>query len=565
MNAYEVLKLNTECTYEQIRESYRKLANETHPDKCKEEGAKEKFQKVSQAYTLLRDPVTRTEHDRYHGLTVDISASEDKGVKCTIKVNKYSLTLDISEELVAVWLDTCKKFYTDATVTDREIHGVQVKTPYQTNIGEETREERLGSISITLCSTTAKILVQGPSYLLWLEEHYPRLQAQVKATTKSLGKSLQESNSRRTSSRPRKQKTLMSGQRCGVCDHHVTELSQSAAWDCQLCNNNFHRECATPSPKDENMCRNCCPPSDTEEDSDSVTSNQESGKGDDSETSLTPCTTRTATATAGPILLATPGTPEQQTSNSTGQTENGKPPTKAAKKKKAGKTVLHTITTKAKKRDLATQKESVLIANVTVLQRTVHQLENKYVELLNEVHALKSQTAETSLNNQESQRASVATASVSTTDHSVVNKIKTREISTQTDTLRLNNCGTQTLATQTRSKSQFATQTTEPLAHSVETAVSEKLSDLKQNKNDTRKLPKSVDDDVQVTHSVPVHNRFTPILRQHTKKSPRIVIRDQQHLGATSQVNPLDTFAVTKTTTRAGATYQANNRQVLTS
>lgn len=60
---YVAFGLTPEATDDEIREAYRRLAREMHPDRCKEEGAPERFAHLAKAYSVLRDPEKRKRYD----------------------------------------------------------------------------------------------------------------------------------------------------------------------------------------------------------------------------------------------------------------------------------------------------------------------------------------------------------------------------------------------------------------------------------------------------------------------------------------------------------------------
>ena len=64
-NPYNVLGLTELATIENIRESYRKLVLEWHPDRNKDEGSAEVFIKVKWAYDILSNPKRREMFDKY--------------------------------------------------------------------------------------------------------------------------------------------------------------------------------------------------------------------------------------------------------------------------------------------------------------------------------------------------------------------------------------------------------------------------------------------------------------------------------------------------------------------
>lgn len=60
-NYYDVLEISKDATDEQIKQAYRNLAKQHHPDK--KGGNKEKFQKIQEAYDILYDKHKKNEYD----------------------------------------------------------------------------------------------------------------------------------------------------------------------------------------------------------------------------------------------------------------------------------------------------------------------------------------------------------------------------------------------------------------------------------------------------------------------------------------------------------------------
>ncbi|HET6715916.1 MAG TPA: DnaJ domain-containing protein, partial [Nitrososphaeraceae archaeon] len=52
---YSALELNKNASIDEIRKSFRTLALKYHPDKNNDEGSKEKFMKIVEAYEILSD------------------------------------------------------------------------------------------------------------------------------------------------------------------------------------------------------------------------------------------------------------------------------------------------------------------------------------------------------------------------------------------------------------------------------------------------------------------------------------------------------------------------------
>jgi len=60
---YEVLGVSKNASKDEIKDAYRKLAMQFHPDRNKAPEAEEKFKEISEAYAVLSDEQKRQQYD----------------------------------------------------------------------------------------------------------------------------------------------------------------------------------------------------------------------------------------------------------------------------------------------------------------------------------------------------------------------------------------------------------------------------------------------------------------------------------------------------------------------
>jgi molecular chaperone DnaJ len=68
---YEVLGLDRNATKDEIKNKYRRLALQFHPDRNKDPSAEEKFKQISEAYAVLSDDDKRRRYDTYGHVGTD--------------------------------------------------------------------------------------------------------------------------------------------------------------------------------------------------------------------------------------------------------------------------------------------------------------------------------------------------------------------------------------------------------------------------------------------------------------------------------------------------------------
>ncbi|WCJ35844.1 hypothetical protein M5689_017073 [Euphorbia peplus] len=112
---YEVLGLSQDCTPDEIRSAYKKLALQRHPDKLMRSGlsqseATAQFQELSQAYELLSDPKERAWYDSHRSqILFSDPTSSDHGPGSGICIpNLFSF---FSNTVYSGYSDTGKGFF----------------------------------------------------------------------------------------------------------------------------------------------------------------------------------------------------------------------------------------------------------------------------------------------------------------------------------------------------------------------------------------------------------------------------------------------------------------------
>jgi molecular chaperone DnaJ len=74
---YDVLAVPKNASKDDIKNSYRKLALQYHPDRNKSPGAEERFKEISEAYAVLSDDEKRAQYDQFGHAGIDSRYSQE--------------------------------------------------------------------------------------------------------------------------------------------------------------------------------------------------------------------------------------------------------------------------------------------------------------------------------------------------------------------------------------------------------------------------------------------------------------------------------------------------------
>ena len=101
---YEVLGVTKNASKEEIKDAYRKLAMQYHPDRNKAADAEEKFKDISEAYTVLSDDQKRQRYDSlgHSGFDQRYTAEDFVLTKIEFFSLVFCVILDVIEYAAAV-------------------------------------------------------------------------------------------------------------------------------------------------------------------------------------------------------------------------------------------------------------------------------------------------------------------------------------------------------------------------------------------------------------------------------------------------------------------------------
>jgi len=98
MNPYDILQLPTNATEEEIKQKFRSLAQQYHPDKG---GDPEKFKQINLAYSILSDPIRRKYYDDTGSYEFDLNIKEEALNTICARLNVFLWRMNVdSEDLI---------------------------------------------------------------------------------------------------------------------------------------------------------------------------------------------------------------------------------------------------------------------------------------------------------------------------------------------------------------------------------------------------------------------------------------------------------------------------------
>ncbi|KDP31343.1 hypothetical protein JCGZ_11719 [Jatropha curcas] len=140
---YEVLGLSQDCTADEIRSAYKKLALQRHPDKLVQSGlsqaeATAQFQELAQAYEVLSDPKERAWYDSHRSQILFSDPNSANSVPGSVIPNLFSF---FSNTVYSGYTDTGKGFYKVYSDVFNKIYANEISFCKKLGLGLENVRE----------------------------------------------------------------------------------------------------------------------------------------------------------------------------------------------------------------------------------------------------------------------------------------------------------------------------------------------------------------------------------------------------------------------------------------
>jgi len=159
---YEVLHIRLTSTLSQIRHPYHQLAMKYHPDKNKTESAKEHFQEINEAYSILSNPSEKLFYDRHRdtivrnwNLDVDVRNKEAENKETAMLPSEAGMWPFFARPAYLGFDDSEHGFY---TVYRNIFKAIQYDVEQMNDFVEESEESSLVDPS------TQYLIVRAPSF-----------------------------------------------------------------------------------------------------------------------------------------------------------------------------------------------------------------------------------------------------------------------------------------------------------------------------------------------------------------------------------------------------------------
>lgn len=171
---YEILGIAQDCSDEDLKKAYKKLALKFHPDKNHAPGATEAFKAIGNAFAVLSDPVKRKRYDQFGSEAEQVQSHQHHRQG---SYYKYDYTRGFQGDISAE--DLFNMFFGDGFATAPGGQYVFRQTRFERRPQQETEENSYESllrlsplILIIILSVLGSLFTADPMYSLQKEGKY---------------------------------------------------------------------------------------------------------------------------------------------------------------------------------------------------------------------------------------------------------------------------------------------------------------------------------------------------------------------------------------------------------
>lgn len=146
MNHYVILEISTTASFDEIKDAYRRLAKQHHPDL--NNGSDEsvaKFKAINEAFYVLNDPLRRAKYDSLQFINRPASTKAEKRAENIRKNRKNPLnfTIDVDVGEVDLWAQTFARLKDEEIDDQRKQKIAREQAKLRQKLRQKVKNERV--------------------------------------------------------------------------------------------------------------------------------------------------------------------------------------------------------------------------------------------------------------------------------------------------------------------------------------------------------------------------------------------------------------------------------------